>query len=740
MEPTQRLIIVSNRLPVTVRRVRGRLEVGNSAGGLATGLRTPHQRSGGLWIGWPGAAEGLDAGERALLARELDSRHLVPVSLSPEEVKRYYEGFSNQVLWPLFHYRLDQLPDHIEDWDTYVRVNERFADVVATHHAPGDLVWVHDYQLMLVPHLVRERVPDARIGFFLHIPFPSSEVFRTLPGREQLIDGLLGADLIGFHTPAYVRHFASTVLRVRGLEVDVDRVHLGSRAVRLGVFPMGIDAAAIAAKAAEPAVVAQARRFRGAEDAIVMVGIDRLDYTKGMPRRLLAFEKLLDDEPSLRGRVRLIQVAVPSRTGVQAYRELRHQVEAMVGHLNGRYGTPDWTPVAYIYRTLPQRDLIALYRAADVMLVTPVRDGMNLVAKEFVASRVDGDGVLVVSEFAGAAAELGEALRLNPYDVEGATAVYRRALALPETERRSRMEALRKRVLRFDVHAWVSTFVEALEASSALRGPTPSEEAARVESAMKQMRAARHLLLLLDYDGTLVPFADVPELATPDDEILDLLRALAARPRTAVHVVSGRSYPVLEKWLGALPIGLHAEHGLWSRGEHGWTRRPIPPPHWHERVLPILEHFTVRTPGTLVEEKTASIAWHYRLADPEFGSFQANELRAHLTELLSNLPVEVLSGEKVIEIRPAGVNKGMIVADAIAQMPADTLTVAMGDDRTDEDLFAALPSGSLAIHVGTRPSAIPVRLKTVADARRLLRAVVGTARDARAPQSRAAER
>jgi trehalose 6-phosphate synthase/phosphatase len=729
----RRLLIVSNRLPITVRRVRDRIDVIRSPGGLATGLRGPHERSGGLWIGWSGAPEDLDDHRAQRLARRLEEQRLVPVSLTASEAERYYEGFSNEVLWPLFHYRLDQLPLHIEDWDAYVAVNKKFADAVAAHHAPGDLVWVHDYQLMLVPQMLRERIPDARIGFFLHIPFPSSEVFRTLPSREAVVDGLLGADLIGFHTPAYVRHFASTVLRVRGVEVDVDRVHVGARAVRLGVFPMGIDTAAFVALAQDPSVVAEAERFRSPDGAALFVGIDRLDYTKGLPRRLLAFEHLLDAEPALRERIRLIQVAVPSRTGVRAYRKLRAQVEAMVGRVNGRYATPHWTPVHYIYRSLSQSDLVALYRAADVMLVTPVRDGMNLVAKEFVASRVDGGGVLVVSEFAGAAAELGEALRLNPYDVAGSAAVYRRALALPEAERRSRMEALRKRVLRFDVHAWAETFIEALEASSALRGPTPTEEAARIEHAARAMRSAEHLLLFLDYDGTLVPFADLPELAAPDAEILGLLRVLAMRPRTAVHVVSGRSHSVLDAWLGSLPIALHAEHGLWSRTADGWRQRALPSPRWRERVLRILEHFTVRTPGALIEEKTASIAWHYRMAEPDFGSFQAHELRVHLTELLSNLPVEVLSGEKVIEVRPAGVNKGMIVADAMAAMPPGTLVAAMGDDRTDEDLFAALPSGGIAIHVGLRPSAIPLQLQSVADVRRLLRSLVETSPPASLP-------
>jgi len=717
-----RLLIVSNRLPITVTRVEGEIRVEPSAGGLATGLRGPHERSGGLWIGWPGEPDGEPA-ERAALERWLADLRTVPVWLASDDVRRFYENVSNEVLWPVLHYRVDQMPLHVEDWDAYERVNDRFAETVAAHYRPGDLVWVHDYQLMRVPHLLRERVPDARIGFFLHVPFPSSEVFRTLPFREPLLEGLLGADLIGFHTAAYVRHFASSLLRTLGVATDVDRVRWGSREVALGIFPMGIDAAAFAAQADTAEVRAEAAALRRPEGCAVLVGIDRLDYTKGIPRRLLAFEQLLRSTPALHERVRLIQVAVPSRTGVDAYQEFRHQVEGLVGRVNGAFGTQRWVPINYIYRNLSPAEVVALYRAADVMLVTPIRDGMNLVAKEFVAARTDEDGVLVLSEFAGAASELAEAVHVNPYDIDRTAQAFQRALSLGAGERRARMRGLRRRVLSWDVHRWVRSFLDALaEASRRQAAPalalTPPPA---VDAVARRMREAERLLLLLDYDGTLVPFADVPDLATPDEPLLHLLGALAARPRTAVHVVSGRPRETVERWLGALPIGLHAEHGFWSREPGGeWTSLPTAPTEWRSRVLPILEHVTARTPGSLVEEKTVSLAWHYRMADPEFGTFQANELRLHLTEMLSNMPVEILTGEKVIEIRPHGVSKAVIVARLVQQAHPDTLVVGFGDDRTDEELFTALPPGGIGIHVGPQPSRAPVRLAGVRDARRLL--------------------
>jgi trehalose 6-phosphate synthase/phosphatase len=722
-----RLLIVSNRLPVTVTVDEGAVTVQPSAGGLATGLRGPHERSGGLWIGWPGVTD-LENDARAEVERRLTALRAVPLWLTAEETTQFYEDVSNGVLWPLFHYLLDQVPLHVAHWDTYVRVNERFADLVAANYQPGDHVWVHDYQLMLLPRLLRERLPEARIGFFLHIPFPSSEVFRILPFREPVLEGLLGADLVGFHTAAYMRHFASAVLRILGLPTEVDRVTVGERNVHLGVFPMGVDARAFASLAGDPQVEAEVEALRGADRCTLLVGIDRLDYTKGIPRRLLAFEELLRREPALRERVRLVQVAVPSRTEVEAYQEFRHALEALVGHVNGAFATPRWAPVHYIYRALSEAEVVTLYRAADVMLVTPLRDGMNLVAKEFVAARTDEDGVLVLSEFAGAAADLAEALSVNPYDVDRAAEVYHRALILPPAERRARMRGLRRRVLTYDVHHWARSFLSALdEAGAEHRAPRPPiTPASEVRATLRPLRAASHLVLLLDYDGTLVPFAPVPDLATPDPPLLDLLAALAARPHTEVHVVSGRSHETLERWLGMLPIGLIAEHGFWSRRSPGdpWVAASAPSLEWREPVRAILEQVAARTPGSLVEEKSASLAWHYRTADLEFGAVQANELRVHLTELLSNAPVEVLTGEKVIEVRPHGVSKAAIVAPLVAAAPTGAQVVALGDDRTDEDLFAALPEGAVAVHVGRGPSRAAIRLARVSDARAFLRALL----------------
>jgi trehalose 6-phosphate synthase/phosphatase len=714
-----RLLIVSNRLPVTVRAAAGTFAVERSTGGLATGMKGPHERMGGLWFGWPGELDTLSGPDRAEVDRQLAELRVVPIPLAREEVERYYEGYSNGVLWPLFHYFAARLPLEVRDFDAYEAVNERFADAIASRYERGDLVWIHDYQLMLVPKLLRERIPDARIGFFLHIPFPSSEVFRILPQRERILEGLLGADLVGFHAPAYLRHFASSALRLLAAGVEVDRIRWGHREVRLGVFPMGVDAAQYAESAGTPEVKALVEEHR-ADGAQLAVGVDRLDYSKGIPRRLLAFEALLLQHPELHGKLRLVQVAVPSRERVEAYREYREEVDALVGRIHGEFATPNWSPIHYLYRGLSPHEVVALYRAADVLLVTPLRDGMNLVAKEFVASRTDGDGVLVLSEFAGAASELSEAVRVNPYDIEATAGAIHRALTMPEDERRTRMAVLRHRVEHYDVHRWAEIFVSRLERSGGETAAAPSSRAA-IREALERARTALRLALLLDYDGTLVSFAPTPDLAAPDAKIVALLRRLAGRGRTEVHVVSGRRRATLERWFGSTPFGLHAEHGLWTRhpGEE-WRQVEVQDVRWREPVLAILREFMGRTPGSLVEEKTVGLAWHYRAVDPEYGSAQARELSLHLSTLLANAPVEVLQGDHVLEIRPHGIDKGRAVREVLARAAPGTLLFAMGDDRTDEDLFAALPEGSIAFHVGPAESRAALRIADVAAARVLL--------------------
>lgn len=716
-----RLLIVSNRLPITVSVVDGRPVVMPSAGGLATGLKGPHERSRGVWFGWPGDLSQLAVEHRDAVERQLAELRVVPIELSSDELDGYYTGMANGVLWPLFHYLIDRMPYEQRQWESYRAVNERFAEVVSKQYVQGDLIWVHDYQLALVPAMIRARLPDARIGFFLHIPFPAAEVFRLLPWREQILRGLLGADVIGFHTFSYVRQFINTLIHTLGLMPNADHVNIDGREVSLGVYPMGVDAPAFDSQGRDPQVQAAAAKLRAElGDGKLLLGVDRLDYTKGIPRRLLAIERLLENNPQLRGNLRFIQVAVPSRAGVPQYESFTGEVQQLVGRINGRFSTPSSVPIHFLHHGFSQSELCAFYLATDAMLVTPLRDGMNLVAKEFVASRADEDGVLVLSEFAGAASEMGEALIVNPYDIDNTANSIADALKMRPAARRRRMKALRERVFTYDVHRWAGEFIHALEgggqevhyrASASPRAPVGLKD---------RLQRASRVLWLLDYDGTLVPFSGRPELAEPDTEIMDLLAALAGNSRMHVHVVSGRAHQLLTEWLGALPIGLHAEHGLWSREVGGeWTLNLQVDSAWKEVVRPVLYEFSVRTPGALVEEKTASLAFHYRMADVEYGEWQARELKIHLSHVLSNLPVEVLCGNKVIEVKPHGVSKGTVVPRLLAGAPG-ALVVAAGDDETDDYLFRALPEDAWSIGIGSRASAARFALPNVGALREIL--------------------
>ncbi len=722
-----RLLIVSNRLPVTVTRSDGDFIVSPSAGGLATGLRGPHQRSGALWIGWPGDLPRLSKEERAVLEERLAAVGTAPVYLTQSEVRRYYEGFANGVLWPLFHYLTDKVqPDEGENWLAYTEANQRFAEAVAAHYRRGDVVWVHDYQLALVPVLLRQILPEARIGFFLHIPFPSSDVFRVLPWRTEMLEGILGADLVGFHTYSYLRHFSRALNLILRVEVTGNKLQYANRDIRLGVFPMGIDAGHFERMAETAPVleeVASIRRDLGGRK--LLLGIDRLDYTKGLPHRIMAVDRLIEREPSLRGKIRFVQVVVPSRTKVESYRNYRQELDGLVGHVNSRHATIHSVLIHYLYHSISQEQLVAFYRAADVMLVTPLRDGMNLVAKEFVATRTDDSGVLVLSEFAGAASELAEALQVNPYDTDATATAILAALSMPEEERRTRMQALRRRVATYDSYRWAESFLAALDAAR----PRTATRAGRVSSPQtlarvaEQLRGAWGRVLLLDYDGTLVPYATSPQLAAPDAELLDLLKALAAHPRTVVHLISGRPPDVIQRWFGSLPITLHAEHGFWSRFYPGgwWLPLHAEAPGWKEKVAPILNDALRTTPGSFLEEKTAAMAWHYGMADPEFGERKAAELTRRLLRDLKELGVDLVPGDRVLEVRMAGTHKG-VIAERIGLEPADGMGVlAMGDHRTDEELFAVLPPGSVTVHVGSRPSKAAYRVSGPAEARALLR-------------------
>jgi trehalose 6-phosphate synthase len=455
------VVVVANRLPVDqVTEPDGTTRYQRSPGGLVTALEPFVAGRGGAWVGWSGAA-----GE-APEPFESGGIHLVPVELSEDEVDRYYEGFSNASLWPLYHDVVEKPEYHRDWWDTYVQVNKRFAERAAEVAAEGAIVWVHDYQLQLVPAMLRQQRPDLTIGFFLHIPFPPYELFTQLPWRSAIIEGLLGADLIGFQQPNAASNFVALARRLHDLSTKGSTISYDGRTVTAKAFPISIDVAAFDELASSPEVLARAAEIReelGQPEKIVL-GVDRLDYTKGIGVRLEAFEELLEDGAIEAPATVLVQVATPSRERVEHYVTMRETIEQQVGHINGVYGSIAGPAVQYFNQSMPREELAALYRAADVMLVTPYRDGMNLVAKEYVAARGDLGGALVLSEFAGAAAELKQALLVNPHDIAGVKSQLLRALRMDPAEGSRRMRAMRRHIAKHDLDHWANSFFDSLQA------------------------------------------------------------------------------------------------------------------------------------------------------------------------------------------------------------------------------------------------------------------------------------
>jgi trehalose 6-phosphate synthase/phosphatase len=707
-----RIIVVSNRLPFTVVRDADAWTFRESVGGLATGLSAYLEslgRDGGgaqeyLWIGWPGCTVG--EGEREEIRRRaLAEYNAVPVFLSEEEAEQFYQGFCNTTIWPLFHYFPEYTAYHQEYWLQYAAVNRAFCAAVAEVARPGDVIWIHDYHLMLLPRLLREALPGASIGFFLHIPFPTYELFRLLPAawRQEILEGLLGADLVGFHTYDYQQYFLRCAHRILGCSHHMGQLLVHDRMVRTGTFPMGIDFDKYHHAARTPQSLAEQEHLRQSlKGEKIVLSIDRLDYTKGVLNRLQAFELLLEQHPEWCRNVTLVAVVVPSRIGVGYYETMKRQIEELIGKINGRFGTLSWIPIVYQYRALSLEPLVALYAVSDVALITPLRDGMNLIAKEYVAARGDATGVLILSEMAGAAKELGEALIINPNNREEIAAALLEALEMPVEAQIGRNTLMRRRLRRYTLEAWAGDFLGELAACRlAQKNVYPKLVTAPVRAAMADAYAkSGRRLLLLDYDGTLVRFSARPWEAKPSDAVRRLLCLLTKSPRNEVALVSGRRRTDMERWFGAMDLALAAEHGAWVKDRQSdWT--PLFPvaEEWKSKLLPILERHADRLPGAYVEEKDSAIAWHYRAADPDHAQQMARELTDDLVAFTANIDVQVLQGNKVIEVRKAGVHKGLAGTRWINGGGHDFI-LALGDDWTDEDMFAALPADAFTIHVG----------------------------------------
>jgi trehalose 6-phosphate synthase/phosphatase len=728
------LIVVSNRLPVQLQLIGSEWNATPTGGGLVAALADilKDQSEGSLWIGWPGrdVPERARAEARASLA----AQGMVPVFLTQGQEERYYQGMCNDVLWPLFHYFADKVSYRPSDWAEFVAVNRAFANAILEVAHEEHRIWIHDFHLMLVPGMLRVARPDLEIGFFLHVPWPSSELYRLLPPRKELLRGILGADYVGFHTSDYARHFQFSCLGVLGLESEPDGIVWDNRLVGIGRHPIGINVERFSEVMASDETRQQREelreRYRGKK---LLLGVERLDYTKGILLKLEAFEALLAKRPDLANEVVLLQIVVPSRLTVRDYQVLKGEIEEKIGQINGRYGRPGSTPIEYIYRSVSREQLVALYQVADVALVTPMRDGMNLVAQEFVFCQQGQRGMLVLSEFAGAAQGLSNALLVNPWNLEETTSSIEQALEMERGERDECMNAMAERVAATDCRSWAAGFLAKLATAGSKRRKEQAEQLRRQltgelrENLLARTIAAPARVLLLDYDGTLQDIQLTPEKARPSGEILDLLDDLSRLEDTEVHLVSGRQAEVLERWFDTLGDRIHmcAEHGSMFRPAGGtWESTASFDLGWKAQVVAMLQETTAEVPGTFVEDKKFSVAWHYRNSETEQGRWAASGLTIRLENELQHMGVEIIQGHRVIEVRPAAANKGNYVGKVTEGLAPGTLVLCFGDDTTDMDMYRALPPSAVGIHVGSFVDNTDYYLESPWEVRSLLRELV----------------
>lgn len=720
-----RIIIVSNRLPISVSATNDSFTIQATTGGLATALKSVAEAAQGnmIWIGWPGCFPKKTAVKP--LTQMLVEKGIAPVLPDRRSFDGFYQHYSNEILWPVCHYLIERVPLVPMGYREYQKVNRMFAEKVLEVYQAGDKVWVHDYQLMLLPQLIRDELSHADIGYFHHIPFPSYEVFRTVPECRDLLKGLLGADLIGFHTASYVRHFRSAVSSLLGVKAGGDGFVLADRTVTVGAFPISIDFKFFDEGKKSDSC---SQKIQGLKDATpgmkIFLAVDRLDYTKGVLRRLNAFEEMLKAHPDVLRRIVLVQVAVQTRSHVKEYARFKKQVDECVGRINGEFGDVDYQPVHYIAHGLPQEDLASLYKIADVMLVTPIRDGMNLVAKEYVAATSDEDGVLILSEFAGAAEEMIEAVQVNPYDVTAtATAMYK-AYIMDEGERRLRMHSLRERLRGWQNIDWANDFLTSLVTRPILSNDIQSEifiGDKDLDAIAECCTTEEQVVLLLDYDGTLVPIESTPDRARPDPLLLDQLQQLSELSEVEVHIVSGRRREDLEAWFSDLPIYLHAEHGIWKRSPHEIEWKCVVDDTHSIRniLLPIARVVTENLAGAFIEDKAFGFAWHYRLSDPELAQRAKEKLIKDVEARLPGGRVTIIPGKEVLEFQPADVSKGT-VARRIRAERSRHMVVAIGDDISDEDMFSELNGKRITMHVGSGFTSAEICLRGVESVRRFL--------------------
>lgn len=730
----KRLFLASNQIPVDTVRTENGFEIRQSDELTVSGLKEFYKKFQTKWIGLTGLEE-YDLGRKEMqqLERKLMDYRCIPVFPEPSDYEQYLHGFSRNTIWPLFHYFTQSAEYDDKEWDAYVRVNQLYSEKILQLVEEGDTIWIHDYHLMLLPGMLKEKMPRLNIGLFIHIPFPSFEIFRLLPWREPILQGMLGADLIGFHTYDYVRHFLSCVRRIFGYDTVFNRIRIGERTLKVDAFPRGINSERFRAKAEEHYKASGEKdsdarslmqNFANSErEEKIILSIDKLNYTKGIPTRLRAFELFLQENPEYLEKVNFILLALISGERSQFYESLKREVDELVGRINGNYGTITWMPVRYLNREFSIDELIDMYSLADIALILPLRDGMNMVAKEFVASRFDEDGVLILSEMTGASKELHEALIVNPNNLGEVVQAIKEALQMPQEEQKRRMTVMQDRLNRYTIDRWANEFINSLGSviESQKTSLTRKISSGHVKKVVQAYRKAEKRILFLDYDGTLSGFRKNPEDAKPDQELFDILAKLTGDPKNTVTIISGRDKETLGRWFDKdWNIHFIAEHGVWLRDPGGdWHMLEQIDNQWKESVQPLLEYYVDQTPRSFIEHKNFSLVWHYRKADPDLGIQRAWELKDELRTLTSNLNLEIMDGDKVLEIKFSGINKGRAALQKMGDIHYDFI-FAVGDDWTDEYTFEAMPEEAYTVKVGAKTTEAAYYIDGVEKVRELL--------------------
>ena len=706
----KRIIIVANRLPFKLVKKKDQYIAVQNSGGLVSAILSLSEKmninkkeaSKILWVG---------TGDLQLGKEDINPNFdLYPLEIPRKINEKFYGGFCNDTIWPLFHYFPQGTVYDNSYFEAYKTANNLFFERLQKLIQPGDFIWIHDYQLFLLPELVRRSFPMANIGFFLHIPFPSFEIFRLFPRlwRESILKGMTGADVVGFHTNDYTQHFIKSVKRTLGYNVNQNFISVDSRLCKADAFPLGIDFDKFHNSCSSPKTINHKKKLqRHLSEKKLIFSVDRLDYSKGFINRLQAFELFLEKFPSWHYNVVFNMVVIPSRDNIDAYREIKKEIEATVGRINGKYGNLSWLPIIYQYKSIPFNELVALYNTSDVGLITPLRDGMNLVAKEYIACQTENYGMLVLSEMAGAAVELNESIIINPSDIEETSNAIDEALRMPIEEKMRKIHKMQNRLKRYNVFTWSADFF--IQVNDIKKEQKQMQVKYLDENTLKcikeKYQQSLNRLFLIDYDGTLTPLAKLPEMALLNEKTEGLIRNIVSDERNTVAIISGRGREFIEKQFENIGVILIAEHGFYLKDPNGeWTNNLEIDLSWKKKILPVLNNYVDRCNGSMIEEKQASIVWHYRNADEEIASLRINDLKDDLTEILkSESKLQMLEGDKVLEVKSILYDKGSAASVLINKDNYDFI-LAIGDDRTDEDLFKVIPRFGFTIKVGSKPS------------------------------------